>query len=516
MIQEWLHTCLNFHPSCRRALSKVTIDETDEPLLPSRVIDVAPPGGSPNVRLLESTGARGRYVTLSHCWGPSHRHPLTTSTATLPQHLTEIAWEQLPKTFRDAIVVVRSLGFRYIWIDSLCIVQDDLAEWLRESEQMGVIYERAALTIAACHAKNSTEGCFFERSPVQPAVTLPYWGSHGAQDGVLYATLLPRNYWSISPEFSPLSERGWATQEWLLSRRVVFFTQECIVWSCRTVTQRETRESFHDPARNTRWKIIVEKYSARKLTNATDRLVALRGLINELQKVNNTRCIHGTWADTLADGLLWFSLQPAERDKSPNGFPTWTWASTCHGIRYQKIDRGKHTCRRLRIADDERAVEAIGWVKKLPYFKPLSDVAPPPARHDSGFSPVPQDQQGHPAPRLASILSSVESNLHAKFSSLSLTEEPLGWSLTYLIYGADQEPIGWASLDEGLVPNAEVFSLGVLGKESTQGPKALFHHWILLLVRCGDDRTVDVYKRYEGDVLMFMSNDDFRAHIGFL
>lgn len=250
-------------------------------------------------------------------------------------------------------------------------------------------------------------------------------------------------------------------------------------------------------ARNTRWKIIVEKYSARKLTNATDRLVALRGLINELQKVNNTRCVHGTWADTLADGLLWFSLQPAERNKNPNHFPSWTWASTCHGIRFQKINKGKRICRRLRIADDERAVEAIGWVKKCPYFKPLSDVAPPPVRQDSGFSSVSHDQ-GHPEPRVASILSSVEGNLHAKFSSLSpdLTEHPLGWGLTYLIYDTDQKPIGWASLDEGKVPDQEIFSLAVLGKEEdSKSSSDFYHHWILLLVRCGPESGNETYKR---------------------
>ncbi|KAK7718842.1 hypothetical protein SLS57_005952 [Botryosphaeria dothidea] len=360
----------------------------------------------------------------------------------------QIPWDWLPKTFRDAITVVRSLGFRYIWIDSLCIVQDDLDEWLRESEQMGVIYERAALTIAACHAKNSTEGCFFDRTPVSSPVTLPYWDSNGQQAGEYYGTLLPENYRSISPEFSPLSDRG-------------------------------------------------------KLTNATDRLVALRGLINELQKVNNTRCVHGTWADTLADGLLWFSLQPAERNKNPNHFPSWTWASTCHGIRFQKINKGKRICRRLRIADDERAVEAIGWVKKCPYFKPLSDVAPPPVRQDSGFSSVSHDQ-GYPEPRLASILSSVEGNLHAKFSSLSpdLTEHPLGWGLTYLIYDTDQEPIGWASLDEGKIPDQEIFSLAVLGKEEdSKSSSDFYHHWILLLVRCGPESGNETYKRTNAPIL---------------
>ncbi|OJD28951.1 heterokaryon incompatibility protein [Diplodia corticola] len=495
MTREWLSTCLNYHPSCRRTLSKSTLDETDEPVLPSRVIDVAPPDGSANVRLLQPMGASGRYVTLSHCWGPQDRHPLTTIKATLPQHLTEISWHRLPKTFRDAITVVRTLGLRYIWIDSLCIVQDDHDDWLRESEQMGMIYERAVLTIAACHARDSTEGCFFERPPARPAVQLPYWNSEGKQEGHLHCTLLPVNYFSISPEFSPLSERAWATQEWLLSRRVIFYTRECIVWSCRTITQRETRDSFHDTARNTRWKIIVEKYSARKLTNATDRLVALKGLANEMQKVSSTRCIYGVWADTLADGLLWFPLQAAERDRSPNNFPTWTWASTCHGVRYQKIERAKRISRRLRISEhDDRVVEATGWVKKLPHLRPLPDVTL--KRQDSGLSAVSQNQDDAD-PRLTGVLLSIESNLHDKFSSLSfdLTEHPLGWALTHLVYDSDQEPVGWALFDEGKLLSEDVYSLAVLGKEEKQFPNGIHHYWILLLVHCGTDGDNETYRR---------------------
>lgn len=264
MIRKWLDTCLNYHPSCSTTLSKSTIDETVASVLPTRVIDVALLDGSANVRLVESEGRRERYVTLSHCWGPVSKHPLTTTTATLAQHLAGISWDRLPKTFQDAITVVRELGIRYIWIDSMCILQDDHDDWLRESAQMGIVYERAALTIAACHAKDSTEGCFFERPGPHQAVALPYRNSKGEHDGEMHCTLLPVNFASISPEFSPLSERAWSTQEWLLSRRVVFFTKECIVYSCRTMTQRETKDSFHDP--------VIRNSTCRQSGRSADRL----------------------------------------------------------------------------------------------------------------------------------------------------------------------------------------------------------------------------------------------------
>ncbi|KAK3938227.1 heterokaryon incompatibility, partial [Diplogelasinospora grovesii] len=100
-------------------------------------------------------------VALSHCWC-KHRL-LTTRKENISEHCKEIQFASLPETFQDAVTVTRTLGVQYLWIDSLCIIQDDPDDWRRGSVQMGSIYRDAAITIAASGAKDGTEGCFMPR-----------------------------------------------------------------------------------------------------------------------------------------------------------------------------------------------------------------------------------------------------------------------------------------------------------------------------------------------------------------
>lgn len=74
-----------------------------------------------------------------------------------------IPWAELPNTFQDAITVTRMLGLKYIWIDSLCIVQDDAQDWEREAAKMAIIFEAAYVTIAATAASNGSV-CIFLKS----------------------------------------------------------------------------------------------------------------------------------------------------------------------------------------------------------------------------------------------------------------------------------------------------------------------------------------------------------------
>jgi hypothetical protein len=135
--------------------------------LPTRILKLEPKDR--RVRLVPSAGQLGRYACLSHCWG-QHR-PVTTTKATLASFIADgIAWADMPATFRDAITLAEKLGIFYIWIDSLCIVQDDLDDWTRESLSMAGIYANGCLTIAAASAASCSEG-FRIRSP-QPRVSV--------------------------------------------------------------------------------------------------------------------------------------------------------------------------------------------------------------------------------------------------------------------------------------------------------------------------------------------------------
>jgi hypothetical protein len=103
-----------------------------------------------------------QYASLSHCWGKLKIITLTTSNLAGFQH--EIPLKELPKTFQEAIYVTRYLGLQYIWIDSLCILQDSSEDWAKESVQMADVYGAAEINIAATGAADGSGGCFFERS----------------------------------------------------------------------------------------------------------------------------------------------------------------------------------------------------------------------------------------------------------------------------------------------------------------------------------------------------------------
>ncbi|KAK2050895.1 HET-domain-containing protein, partial [Colletotrichum caudatum] len=128
--------------------------------LVNEVVDVGVDGRR-EPRLIVTGGAVGRYTTLSHCWGP--RPVIRTTSRTIDDHLGALPLDGLPPTFRDAVSITRSLGIRYVWIDSLCIVQDSEEDWELESARMGAVYASSYLTIAASASPDSTGGCFAPR-----------------------------------------------------------------------------------------------------------------------------------------------------------------------------------------------------------------------------------------------------------------------------------------------------------------------------------------------------------------
>ena len=147
---EWalrrLRDCTENHHLC---------SEYAQSPLPKRVLDLGGPRDS-EVRLLTSEGEIiRRCVCLSHCWGTMTR--LRTFTTNLDSHASCIPWDSLPPTYRDAVRFVRRLDIRYLWIDSLCIIQDDGEDWRREASKMASIFEGAYHTVAATYALSTTE-----------------------------------------------------------------------------------------------------------------------------------------------------------------------------------------------------------------------------------------------------------------------------------------------------------------------------------------------------------------------
>lgn len=219
LLREWLRDCNETHSDHGIACNA-------ENELPTRVLDVGDAENPARLHLFRTKGQRGKYFALSHCWGQS---PLIrTMKDTIDAHYKAIKFDDLPKTFQDAVVVTRELGIQFLWIDSLCIIQDDADDWLREAEYMEKVFASAYCTIAASSAKDSTEGFLIPRS-VKQAVRLV--------DNV-YACEVGGNF-DHDVGNAVLNQRGWVLQERALSPRTIHFTTAQTYWECGSVIRCE-------------------------------------------------------------------------------------------------------------------------------------------------------------------------------------------------------------------------------------------------------------------------------------
>ncbi|KAE9380674.1 HET-domain-containing protein, partial [Stipitochalara longipes BDJ] len=281
------------------------------------------------------------YVALSHRWGPPDKHPLCTTKATLAQHLLQIPWHHLPQTFQDSILLCIDLSIRYLWIDSLCIVQDNEEDWRRESKIMGSIYECAQFTIAASSAINTTERLFKVRKSLN-LVEIPYNEQigKGQRTDLVFAYIEPDMEKCLS--LSPLNQRAWVMQEFYLSRRTVHFTKYGLVWSCKNGKRPQTRHmrsefgSSWETVFEDDWKTLVQSYTRRELTYKSDKLVALEGLARKFRYQNPDEQMnyrYGLWLGDQPHALLWYGEGRLARDVG-NSVPSWSWASTTGPISF--------------------------------------------------------------------------------------------------------------------------------------------------------------------------------------
>ncbi|GKZ38830.1 hypothetical protein AbraIFM66950_011353 [Aspergillus brasiliensis] len=330
-IQRRMNHCLANHERCKQDLTGAQLDP--EPILPTRVLDLGEEGQDcSTIRLVEGAGTRAPYTALSYCWGLPDQWPLRTTRNNLQQHTHGISIESLEQTYRDAIVVTRNLGIRYLWIDALCIIQGDEQDWKNECEVMGQYYENARLVIAASGASHPGEGCFLP-GPSLDEVVLPFY-SDGAVTGSFKIALLGTPSVQLGPAFAPLGERGWATQEWWLSRRIVHFLEGCLIWSCACIDHLRlnilSNGHTQDVFMFSDWMSIACNHSGRALSRPTDRLAAIQGLANEFKKTRQDAYVMGLWTGDLPTALLWKVGDDGRRHNRSEDlsiFPSWSWAS---------------------------------------------------------------------------------------------------------------------------------------------------------------------------------------------
>ncbi|KAK8236004.1 heterokaryon incompatibility protein-domain-containing protein [Phyllosticta capitalensis] len=364
--------CFKFHACCH-------IQNTDRSF-PKRLVDVVDSRMDGSVRLIETSGRERPYLSLSHCWGDPTLHPLPLETTrdNLCRHLEGIPWDDLPKTFQDAVNFVRRLGERYIWIDSLCIMQDSTEDWTEESGKMTSIYQNSIITIAATKSDNSSGGCFSTPDVEYKAHPFAVKYSNGSYFTVYCRRSQP--HWFHGRPFreavqAPLLERAWVYQERQLSPRTVHFGDQELVWECReelfcecdlwkgtptyslkfqkglwpAVDDRNNLEGPHTSTMPSMaesdgpnfveiWHDVVKGYCTQRLTKASDRLPAIAGVARLIQNLRpNDEYLAGLWNNSLIEDLMWINYSPA-KNRNTNLAPSWSWACIDEGnIEFETI-----------------------------------------------------------------------------------------------------------------------------------------------------------------------------------
>jgi hypothetical protein len=366
-------TCVETHAKCRQEhqhdrdrnsatdLDGETISVTD---IPTRLIDVRP-ASSPDRVALVLTDVKladiriAGFVTLSYCWGGEQPFALRRDTHQALSNGTRLS--QLPQTLQDAVWVSRALGFKYLWIDSLCIFQDNYNDKEREISRMASYYRAAQLTICAAAAPSCADGFLAERPtfPFQTGpIRLPLRSSAGRDGGHIYLL----NEMNEQDGVEPTATRGWTLQESMLSRRILIFARKQLYWtccryfaSCGGKTTAPIHQDQDEAGRRSLipsiapvgtldhhhpryiWGKVVEEFTRRSLSFGRDKLPAISALAQYVATFNQSRgqkplYIAGLLIDqntpsSWIDQLVWYTTAPDCGRASSYRAPSWSWAS---------------------------------------------------------------------------------------------------------------------------------------------------------------------------------------------
>ncbi|KAI0385461.1 HET-domain-containing protein [Hypomontagnella monticulosa] len=339
----WFRTCSESHPACREQELGL------QPFVPRRLVEIHDSDGTLQWRLVcDSDIKTTTYLTLSHCWGGStHLRLVQDKLACFQEKQPE---SDLPKTFRDAMRIALSLKVPYIWIDSLCIIQDSTEDWKSQSTLMGLIYQNAVCNIAASWGERSDAGCFSARplhTRPDRSTTIMVDKGRGPEE------YLARYVGAYESDITnaPLNTRGWVVQERYLARRQLSFAKSQVYWECLELTASEDRPEGTQPQNPFRrtlsclkpgltsveeahlrglWSLVVMTYSRCALTKSSDKAVALAGLAGEMKSATNDNYLAGLWEKDIETQLLWkrYGLNPPRQYRMPTYIaPSWSWMS---------------------------------------------------------------------------------------------------------------------------------------------------------------------------------------------
>lgn len=346
MVRYWFDSCNDNHLSC---------GNTFPTFVPTRLMDIGEKKKS-SACLVETHKfvEKIRYAALSHCWGDQIPFKLLGTNLKSMKEL--IPSEKLSKTLKDAVEVVRALGMRYLWADTVCIIQDSKTDWQHEASHMGEVYRNSACSIAATSAANGEVGLFFKRDM---AIVNPCVIRDGVPDGSNGYRLFDNFKFTKEVMSAKLNTRAWAFQELLLSPRTLHFTGEQIFYTCREGLICEEFPEFSGPPSLgnhefigfkklqsmfkqfsssiqehdhseflSNWELVVEEYSMRFLTLRMDKLAVIGGLAKHLAAVFKDEYLAGIWRSALPYTLIWVTDSPQSTIQYHEyRAPPWSWAA---------------------------------------------------------------------------------------------------------------------------------------------------------------------------------------------
>ncbi|KAF8854065.1 HET-domain-containing protein [Acephala macrosclerotiorum] len=294
MAKQWINKCEHEHEEC---------PGSDLAELPTRLIEISPPGAPEYARITSTKGRKGIYAALSYCWGGPRE--LASTTANFEAYHEMLPYPKLPQTVLDAFQIARDLGLRYIWIRSLCIIQEDQADVDKEMAQMLQVYQNALVTMCVAGAETCQEG--FLQKKKHP-------------DGPSYVPI------RIDQE-----RFAWTLQEAFSSQRLLILSNNGIKWDTRferwgflvesgeeirkwTIEHPETEDSlWHEWCS---WTPVLENYTQRDLSCEIDILPEFAAIVEVFPSRFNYEYLAGHWRKLLEYNLAWESTTPKSRPRA--------------------------------------------------------------------------------------------------------------------------------------------------------------------------------------------------------
>lgn len=310
-LRNCLDDCLASHEACK----------SDSPFVPKRLVNIGASGETLN--LVEPSGEGPMsYIAVSYCWGSGL--PLRSLKTNYERLKQAIEWEELPLLIQDVAIIARKLGVRYLWIDALCIVQDDDNDWQQQYPFMSEIYEQAYLVIAAATSSKCDDSFIrseenfrppslnftFERSGCASTVRVREVESVGTHS----------DYETHFGGRDALEGRGWPLQERLLPTRLVVYSGSELQWLCKTKLACEAGHkasaaaqgglvplySLKTSAEAYLWMHMqIKEYTKRHLTYPSDKLPAMAGVAKKISTITGSKYLAGIWKDNMIKDLCW-------------------------------------------------------------------------------------------------------------------------------------------------------------------------------------------------------------------